>query len=141
MSEENVEIVRRLTGAIRNDDLRAAWSAASQVLHPEIEMDTTRIPARDLAGVYAGLSEVAGFWGRWLDAWETLGSWEDPELIDAGDRVLSWITDHDLRGKGSGIEVEMPEYGWVMTVRDQKVAQATLYMDRAEALEAAGLSE
>jgi len=141
MSEENVEIVRRLMRATRNEDLVAAWAAASEVLHPEIEMDTTRIPAPGLSSVYRGLDEVGRFWRDWLDAWGTLGSWEEPELIEAEDQVLGWITQHDLRGTGSGIEIAMPQYGWLMAVRDQKVVRATLYMDKTDAIEAAGLSE
>ena len=35
----------------------------------------------------------------------------------------------------------MPEFGWVLTVRKGKVVRATAYLDKAEALEAAGLSE
>jgi ketosteroid isomerase-like protein len=34
-----------------------------------------------------------------------------------------------------------PKYAWVATVRDGKVLRGTIYMDRAEALEAAGVSE
>jgi ketosteroid isomerase-like protein len=141
MSEENVEVVRRLTGLIREDDLAAAWTAAAEVLHPEIEMDTTRVPAPGLDRICKGPDEVARWWLDWLEAWGSLGRFEDPEIIDSGDQVFHWITQHELRGKGSGVEVKMPEYGWVVTVRDQQVVRATLYMDKAEALEAAGLSE
>ena len=41
----------------------------------------------------------------------------------------------------SGVGVEMPEYGWVVTVRDSKIVEATIYLDKLEALEAVGLSE
>jgi ketosteroid isomerase-like protein len=37
--------------------------------------------------------------------------------------------------------VSFPAYAWVSTLRDGKVVRATLYIDRTEALEAAGLSE
>jgi hypothetical protein len=141
VSEENVEIVRGLTAAIRKDDPIAAWTAAAELIDPEIEMDTTRLLAPGLAGVYRGPDEVARFWRDWADAWGPLGQFTDPEVIDAGDRVFAWFTQHELRGKGSGIDVEMPEYGWVATVRARKVMRATLFLDRGEALEAAGLSE
>jgi ketosteroid isomerase-like protein len=141
MSRENLEVVRRLLDLTRENDLAAAWTAASELLHPEIEMDTTRAPAPGLAHIYRGPDEVARFWLDWVEAWGTLGRFADPEVIDAGDQVFHWITRHKLRGKGSGVEVSMPEYGWVVTVREGKIMRATLYMDRAEALEAAGLSE
>ena len=67
--------------------------------------------------------------------------YEDPDLIDAGDQVVSSVTSHEMQGRGSGIDVGFPPYTWVMTLRDGKVVQATLYMDKGDALEAAGLSE
>ena len=141
MSQENVEIMRQLTQATRNPDLVAAWTAAAELLAPEIEMDTTRAPIPGLTGVYRGPGEVVRFWRDWVEAWGSLGQIGDPVLVDAGDQVYAWFTQHELRGKGSGVGVEMPEYGWVVTVRDSKIVEATLYMDKDEALEAAGLSE
>jgi hypothetical protein len=141
MSQENVEVVRQLTVAGRRDDPVAAWTAAAELLDPEIEMDTTRAPFPGLAGVYRGPDEVARFWRDWADAWESLGQFEDPELIDAGEQVFAWFIQHELHGKGSGIKAEMPRYGWLVTVRDQKVLRATLYLDKSEALTAAGLQE
>jgi hypothetical protein len=141
MSEENVEIVRRLTLAAREADPAKAWAAAAGFLDPEIEMDTTRVPASDLARIYRGPDEVAQFWANWLEAWGSLGDFEEPEFIDAGAEVFSWITKHQLRGRSSGVQVDMPEYGWVMTIRNGKVVHSTLFTERAEALEAAGLSE
>ena len=136
MSQENVEIVRRMSIAFRNGD----WAAAAEPLHPDVEMDTTRFPLDGLDRVYRGLEEVATFWGEWLEAWGEQ-NFEDPELIDAGDQVVTWTTGHQIRGKGSGVEVGIPPYAWVTTLRDGKVVRATLFMDRADALEAAGLSE
>lgn len=141
MSERNVETVRRLILAMEDEPDVVAWAAtALEVLHPDIEMDTTRAPIPGMAGVYRGPNEVAEFWGEWLDAWEALGR-TDPELIDAGDQVVSWTTHQEMRGKGSGVAIEMPEFGWVTTFRDQKIVRATFYMDKSEAFEAAGLSE
>src|ERR671930_299799 len=122
--------MRQLTLATRKDDLAAAWGAAAALVHPEIEMDTTRLPAPGLAGVYTGPDEVGRWWADWVEAWGTLGVFEDPELIDAGDQVFSWFTQHEMRGRGSGIEVEMPEYGWVVTVRNQRIVRAALYLDK-----------
>jgi ketosteroid isomerase-like protein len=62
-------------------------------------------------------------------------------LIDAGDQVVMWTTGHQLQGRGSGAEVSIPPYAWVMTLRDEKVVRATMYMDKGEALEAAGMRE
>ena len=62
------------------------------------------------------------------------------EVIDAGgDRVvlLVWVSG---RGKGSAIPVRH-RYGQVWTLSDGTVRQIDSYLDPAEAIEAAGLSE
>ena len=109
-------------------------------LDPNIEMDTTRSPMHGLDRVYKGREEVAGFWVEWLEAWGEQRI-EDPELIDARDRVVMWTTGHRIQGRGSGVEVSIPPYAWVMTLRDGRIVQATMYMEKEEALKAAGLSE
>ena len=131
-----MEIVRRITIAFRDGD----WATAFEPVHPEIEMDATRIPVRTLAGVYRGAEEVATFWREWLEAWGAQQI-EDLEVIDAGDKVVSWTQVHQLQGRGSGVEVSVPPYGWVTTVRDGKIVAATIYTDKTEALEAAGLPD
>jgi len=136
MSEENVEVVRRMFEAFRRRD----WAAAGEPVHPEIEMDTTRSPLAGLDHVYKGREEVARFWREWLEAWGPQQI-EEPELKGAGDKVLMWTTSHQIQGRGSGIEVSIPPYAWVMTLRDGKIVEATMYMHKREALEAAGLSE
>ena len=136
MSQENVEVVRRMFAAFREGD----WAAAFEPVDPNIEMDTTRTPIHGLDRVYKGREEVAGFWVEWLEAWGEQRI-EDPELIDARDRVVMWTTGHRIQGRGSGIEVSIPPYAWVMTLRDGRIVQATMYMEKDEALEAAGLSE
>jgi ketosteroid isomerase-like protein len=68
--------------------------------------------------------------------------WTVQEFIEAGaDRVvvpLHW----GGRGKLSGAEVaERQGETWVFTVENEKVTRVTEYRRKAEALEAAGLSE
>ena len=125
----------RLVAAFRAMDP----AAANDVVHPEVEMDASRSGVAGLHGVYRGLQEVGRFWQAWLEAWGSITF--DAELIDAGDRVVSLTSIQRLRGKGSGVEVGISNFGWVMEFRDGKVARATLYMDKEQALEAAGLSE
>ena len=56
------------------------------------------------------------------------------ELTSAGWRVI-------VLDEGSGVEVDIPPYAWVQTLRDGKIVRATFYVDKAEALKAAGLAE
>jgi ketosteroid isomerase-like protein len=136
MSQENVDVVRRLDAGFLDQD----WPRVLALVHPDVEMDATRSPITGLDGLHRGLEECGRFWNRWYEAWDSV-TWEDPEYIDAGEKVVMWNAGQKLRGRGSGIEVELPEYGWVQTIRDRKVVQATLFMERSEALEAAGLQE
>ena len=64
--------------------------------------------------------------------------WEIDEYIDAGDHVVAPGTNR-LRGR-DGVEVQA-RVTWLFTLRDGTVRRVALYQERAEALEAAGLSE
>jgi len=66
-------------------------------------------------------------------------SLEPQEFIDAGDRVVVPLQ-FGGEARYTGIEVKFAVVH-VVTIRDGKVARLDIYMTRAEALEAAGLSE
>jgi ketosteroid isomerase-like protein len=136
MPEENVETVRRIVRAFEERDA----ATATDPLDPRIEWDATRSPVEDIRGKYEGLEGVADFWRRWLSAWRTVKVGE-PELFDGGDKILGWFTGQRNIGRHSGIEVANPPFGWLFTFRGDKIVRVTLYMDRSEALKAAGLSE
>jgi ketosteroid isomerase-like protein len=80
------------------------------------------------------------FWRGWLAAWETI-EFEVEDVLDAGDSVVALIGDQHLHGRRSGVEVDFPPYAIIFTVRTGKVIRWAWFPDRAEALEAAGLSE
>jgi ketosteroid isomerase-like protein len=147
MSQENVEIVRRVLELFRSRDWTAEAgfgerdvAAAIELFHPDFELDSTRAPMADLRGKFRGLSEAGDFRSRWLEAW---GSIEfEYELTDAGEHVLATIRRQVMRGQGSGVEVELPAYWQVFTLREGRVARQVFFLEaEAEALEAAGLSE
>jgi ketosteroid isomerase-like protein len=132
MSQENVEVVRRSFEAFQRGD----YEAAVEALDPGIEYDLTHFPDGQIYLGHDGVREAFRIW---------LGTWEDyrqvlDELIDlGGDEVLAVVREFG-RGKGSGIEVERPTAG-VWTMRDGKAVRIRFYPGKAEALEAAGLSE
>ncbi|MEO7197391.1 MAG: nuclear transport factor 2 family protein [Solirubrobacterales bacterium] len=136
MSEENVEIVRRIVRAFEERDR----ATATEPLDPRIEWDSSRIMADDIRGIYHGLDGVADFWIRWLAAWRTVEVGE-PEMFDGGDHVLGWFANQRNIGRQSGIEVRNPEFGLLYAFQGGKIVRVTLYVDKEEALEAAGLSE
>ena len=61
-------------------------------------------------------------------------------MIDLGEDQVVVVLREFGRGKGSGIEVERPTAG-VWTLCDGKAVRIRFYAGKAEALEAAGLTE
>ena len=131
MSQENVEIVRRVFDAWRAGHVEAALAA----YHPEVVYDATVLPEGNMYRGREGLVEAIRVWaGTWTD-WR----WEVEELIDAGDRVLA-VTRQSGRGKGSGVDVVQQTFG-IFSLRDRQIVHVTILLDRAKALEAVGLRE
>ena len=132
MSEENVEIVRRMYDAYAGGDFETAMA----YLDPEIEMDLTLRPDGKVFHGHAGVTEAVR---TWLGAWE---GWrlEVEEIIDLGGERVLVLARESGRGKGSGMEIEHPHIG-IVTVRDSKIVHMVGYVERGQALEAAGLSE
>ena len=128
MSQENVEIVRRSLEAYRRGDLDAALAH----VHPEIVWSPyEEAPMR-------GVDAVRTYLRRWEGEWEELETTPE-DFIDAGDQVVAVIHFRG-RGRGSGIEVEARSYS-VYTLRDDKTVRMEEFIEREQALEAAGLRE
>jgi uncharacterized protein len=132
MSQENVEIVRRIY---------TCWTPGSSppesnLLHPDIEWVN---PSDALEpGTRTGIEAFASI-TKGLD--DTISDFRmDVErLIDAGDRVVVIAT---MRGRGSasGVDIER-RHGSIWTVRDGKAVRFQWFYEPAEALEAVGLPE
>ena len=134
MSQENVEVVRRVFEAFSRDGLDAAF----EHLHPDFEYDLSAAIG-PYAGIYSGREAVRGMFEDFFAAWEYMHV-EPEELVEVGeDRVLTLLQAR-ARGKGSGIEIEARSTA-IWTVRDGQVVRGAVYNDRAEALKATGLSE
>ena len=88
------------------------------------------------AGVYHGRDAVRDFYRRWAGAFSDW-NFEIDEMIDAGDSVVTFVTEHG-HGRGSGVEVEMKRAN-VTTFRDGMVVHFRTFSRREDALEAAGL--
>ncbi len=134
MSQENVEIVRRTVDAI----LRGKWEEAAQLLDPHAEGHGT-VGGLSEGTVVRGVTQFRqSFEQEDAEAWDERRL-EAEEFIDAGDRVVVLVREF-RRGRGSGVELET-DTAVVFEVRDGRVVRIQGYMDRAEALKAAGLSE
>ena len=128
MSQENVEIVRRAMEAYVRGDIAGALVAAD----PDIVWNPSEEPA--CRGHDAVLSNLQ----RWEETWDDYAIRAE-EYLDAGDDVV--VTLHFKgRGKASGIEVDTRSYQ-VHTIREGKTVEMIEFLDRADALAAAGLAE
>ena len=133
MSDENVDVLRRLLDAFNRRD-RRAWL---ELADPGVE----NIPPRDWPESDPTRGREA-VWDFYVEAFET---WEQAaivpvELIDAGDDEVVTHLRGEMRGQASGADV-IWSFWQVSTFRDGKALRVEWFADRAEALEAAGLTE
>lgn len=133
MSQEHVEIVRRCIELFNSRDL----TQPLELVDPDIELDLSRnIFNPDIYHGHAGIE-------RWRDAVEDV--WDDfhgtvEDLVDADDKVVGAFT-MGGKGKESGVEVTMRIFS-IWTLRDSKIVKVVGgFRNRAEVLEAAGLTD
>ena len=132
MSQENLDFVldgyARFNAGERRPEL---W-----FWHPDAEYRAAREDPDSAA--HRGIEAIRKQFASWFDAYPDLRV-EPVEAKANGDRVFLWVrfTGH---GAASGAPLVM-ELAHVYTLRDGKASRCVEYMDRAEALEAVGLSE
>jgi ketosteroid isomerase-like protein len=135
MSEENVEIVRRVYDAAARRD-----SATVLALYdPNVELDPSPLEPWAGGDIYRGHDGLRSFFREWHEAWKEI-EYDYEELIDAGDEQVISVVTRRGRGRTSGVEVEK-HWALVWTLRDGRVLRLVWFPTRAQALEAAGLSE
>jgi ketosteroid isomerase-like protein len=133
MSEENVEIVRRMYRSFneRDDTLFEAFVADDAKFR---FVEWGPFPKRTYVGREAA---IAGDY--WQDIFSTFPDFRmEPEaIVSKGDYVVATIhnTGH---GGGSGIEVDA-DTGVLTEIRESKIVRLEVFATRAEALEAAGI--
>jgi ketosteroid isomerase-like protein len=137
MSQENVETLRRFLGT-RIDALDdQALDRVMEVFHPEVEFHED--PKFPEASVYRGRDALRSYAKRFSGEFDAF-SWESEDILDpGGDQVLALLRVRG-RGKGSGAEFDIGA-GWLFTLTQARVVRVDAYLDRLEALEAAGLRE
>jgi ketosteroid isomerase-like protein len=135
MSQENVEIVRRVYEAVARGDSTTVLGLYDE----DIEIDGSRLPEARLVGggVLRGHEGLRRFSREWGEAWEGAQD-ECEELIEAGEQVVSVVARHGL-GRTSGIRVDTERAG-IWTIRDGKVVRTVWFLSKGEALEAVGLT-
>jgi uncharacterized protein len=133
MSQENVEMVRRAYEAYSQGNIDGAVADFA----PDCRYTAAGI-IPDRTGVFHGPEGYKEFIGWVRGEFDDVQA-EVDELIDAGDTV---VVESTLRGRGrqSGAETKFT-FWQVWTMENGKFARGRGFASRAEALEAAGLSE
>ena len=132
MSEENVEIVRRVYDAWSRGDL----DTLLQTFDPNAELV---LPEGGLnIGTRRGHEAISALLEGFLEIWDDLRV-EPERFFEVGDQVVVFVRIRG-RGRASGVETETrPAH--LGTVRAGKVIRLVIYPERGRALEAVGLSE
>jgi ketosteroid isomerase-like protein len=134
MSEENVALARQYYAALNAEGVT---DATQHLRHPDIEVfEPPDFPDADR---YVGEAAVRKMIEGYLElGWD--GQFRVQEYLDAGEEVVViWHTGF-ATPHGGGFPVEQT-FAHVLLFEDGKVRRVRQYMSRAEALEAAGLSE
>ena len=131
MSQDNVELVHRLIEALNRRDLDAGLA----LMDDDVEV-ASRIVA--IEGDLRGHDGVRHWWQNWFDTWPDYKV-EIVEVRDGGDVTLAAFR---ARGHGAGSELPFHDTAWQLCRwRAGKCVAWRILTDRAEAFEAAGLSE
>jgi ketosteroid isomerase-like protein len=120
----SAEWVRRAYEAFAQRD----WSQLSDLLDPAIDFRTTV----EAASGYAGVED----WIRQADDLFEGFEIQVEDVIEAGDRVVVLVHEHG-RGRGSGVQIDH-HLAHVWTLRDGRAVAMESFVDRDEALAAAG---
>jgi ketosteroid isomerase-like protein len=131
---QNLEIVREAFLATSSGD-PAAGAAA---FDPAIEWDMAGVIGWTEKRVYRG-QEVGPFLQGWADSWRDW-HFDVDEVRDAGPEQV-FVAIHEW---GTGVEseasVDQRRY-FAIDLREGRIVRARMFSERAEALEAVGLSE
>ena len=135
MSAENVEIVRRSYESwVRGEP--DAWLVT---IDPDIGWDISAHPLPDVPNHGQGRDALqTDMLATYLSGWNDYSS-ELKELIDAGDHVVAVVHETaKMRKTGVALDRDLAQ---LWTMRDGRATFLRVFRTKAEALEAAGLSE
>jgi ketosteroid isomerase-like protein len=134
MSQENVEVVRRAIAAVNDRDVDSYLACCTA----DVQMEN---PVTAIEGTYDGSDGIRRFFADVLDTGPDFRVTIE-RLESAGtDRVLGFVR-LNMSGRASGISLgnDIPSTNLYDFI-DGKIKRIRIFLDRQEALEAAGLSE
>ena len=125
---------RSIVEAMEADDLWPEWQELFDCLDPQVEWQT-----RFLGESFRGHLAAARVWDDFLK-WAQDYRPSPERITDLGnDHVLATVA-VSARGRDSTAQINAPFFS-LMTVQDGLIVRLEEYLDRAEALEAAGADE
>jgi ketosteroid isomerase-like protein len=142
MSQENVEVVRRVFeewwAGLERGDPGAVFDTEAEAVADDFEWIVPE-PGFEGRSVWRGRQGFVEFVRAWTEEFE---GWSIrlERFIDAGDERVVVLTHQSAAGKASGAPVEWKN-GQVWELKNGRVVRVRNYLNHAEALEAAGLSE
>jgi ketosteroid isomerase-like protein len=132
VSQQNVEIIREFLEAFNRRDSAACLGA----IDPDVEWHPP--PDIPFAAPAIGRDALSADWRDWLGAWDDY-RFVPEEILEGTEETVVVFGRESGRGKDSGIEVRSRRTIAVYELRDGKIVHFKAYLDRAEALQAAGL--
>jgi ketosteroid isomerase-like protein len=144
VSQVNIEICRRFVarldalarrGALADPTDPDVQATLAEFLDREIEFYDPDLPG---GGTFRGYAGVIEYWTQLQEAFAS-GDVAPERLFDAGDKVVCFLR-WTARGKGSGVETDLRDAA-VWTLREGKIVHWRAYLDRTEALRAAGFED
>lgn len=132
VSREDVDNLRRGYAAYSRGDLPGAL----EFIDPRFEIHTSGA-FLDEGRVYRGHDGVREFLAMLSEAFEDV-SYEPEEIVEAGADRYVVLARLRGRGKASGVETDV-RFAHLWTVREGRAIRMRAFLDRAEALRAAGL--
>jgi ketosteroid isomerase-like protein len=140
MSSENVELVKQIlppeidfVALVREGDVAAVPIDLSRFAE---DLEVSFTPGVDSPETtYRGIEGLLEGWEEWLTPWESYDLTTE-DYVDAGEHVVVLAR---IRGRTSRDHVVVEHSpAATMTISDGLVVRMRFYLDRAEALEAAG---
>jgi ketosteroid isomerase-like protein len=134
VSQDNVEIVRRLNALFHEGDVESAFA----LVHPDVQFRDLQ-SAPDVPQAVRGRDAVGQVFSHWASAYDDFGA-DALDFVDAG----SWVVmDVQWRGTGksSGLRVDTRQAD-ACRIEDGRVVEWVIgYPDLPTALKAVGLEE
>jgi ketosteroid isomerase-like protein len=125
MSQENVDVVRRMYEAFHSGDAETSLGE----FDPDVVVDHS---VRPDGGIGRGREFLATSIGAWVGTFEDWSE-EIDEIRDLDDHGVLVLLTQRGRGKGSGVEVATP-YGVLFEVSAGKITSLRLFATREQAL-------